>query len=142
MAPPGIHALVHDKPTNQDTWSPHTLDGWYTGPALDSYRCYKIWIWETRVQRTCDTVLWFPTKVKMPYPSTDNLILVSLNNIVYALQQPSTATPVDSIVTSHAAKLGHITKILTNIITKRAPPLQPKPIDTVTTTKQDTTTMQ
>jgi hypothetical protein len=38
IAPPGIHVLVHIKPAERTTWSPHGADGWYTGPALDSYR--------------------------------------------------------------------------------------------------------
>jgi hypothetical protein len=44
IAPPGIRVLVHARPTDRTSWSPHALDGWYTGPALDSYRCYKVWI--------------------------------------------------------------------------------------------------
>lgn len=39
IAPPGIRVLVHNKPGVRGTWSPHALDGWYLGPALDSYRC-------------------------------------------------------------------------------------------------------
>ena len=39
LAPPGIRVLVHIKPHERTTWSPHGADGWYTGPALDSYRC-------------------------------------------------------------------------------------------------------
>ncbi|MCK7513581.1 MAG: hypothetical protein MZV70_62540 [Desulfobacterales bacterium] len=61
IAPPGIRVLVHDKPANRTTWSPHALDGWYTGPALDSYRCYRVWLWDSRTERIADTVSWFPT---------------------------------------------------------------------------------
>ena len=37
LAPPGIRVLVHLKPSERTTWSPHGTDGWYTGPALASY---------------------------------------------------------------------------------------------------------
>ena len=38
LAPHGIRVLVHIKPSNHTMWSPHGADGWYTGPALESYR--------------------------------------------------------------------------------------------------------
>jgi hypothetical protein len=67
LAPPGIRVLVHEKPAQRDSWSPHGVDGWYTaGPALDSYRCYTVWVWATRATRICDTLSWFPTKGPMP----------------------------------------------------------------------------
>jgi hypothetical protein len=37
IAPPGIRVLVHEKPANRDTWAAHGVNGWYIGPALDSY---------------------------------------------------------------------------------------------------------
>ncbi|KAI2491412.1 Reverse transcriptase (RNA-dependent DNA polymerase) [Fragilaria crotonensis] len=42
MAPPGIRVLVHVKPQDRTTWSPHGEDGWYTGPAFESYRCSRV----------------------------------------------------------------------------------------------------
>jgi hypothetical protein len=42
LAPPGTCILAHDKPAKHTTRAPHGLDGWYVGPALDSYRCYHI----------------------------------------------------------------------------------------------------
>jgi len=81
--------LVHEKPQQRSTWAPHALDGWYLGPALESYRCYNVWIWETRSERICDTLSWFPTQVKMPTASTDDLILASLKDVT---QQTSATT--------------------------------------------------
>ena len=48
LAPPGIRVLVHVEPKNRITWSPHGKDGWYTGPALQSFRCYTVWMWASR----------------------------------------------------------------------------------------------
>jgi hypothetical protein len=47
LAPPGLRVLVHEKPQNRETWSPHALDGWYIGPALETYQCYNVWLWDT-----------------------------------------------------------------------------------------------
>ena len=48
IAPPGIRVLAHVKPAKRTTWSPHAEDGWYIGPAMESYRCYRIWLWDSR----------------------------------------------------------------------------------------------
>jgi hypothetical protein len=45
IAPPGIPVLAHNKSANQTTWSPHAEDGWYTGPVINFYQCYCIWVW-------------------------------------------------------------------------------------------------
>jgi hypothetical protein len=39
---PGCRLLVHEKPDKRTTWSPHASDGWYIGPAMESYRCHKV----------------------------------------------------------------------------------------------------
>ena len=56
LAPPGCRVLVHAKTQHRTTWAPHAIDGWYVGPAVDSYRCYRIWMWDTHSIRICHTV--------------------------------------------------------------------------------------
>jgi hypothetical protein len=56
LAPPGTRVLVHEKSSARDSWFPHGIDGWYIGPALESYRCFKVWIWDIRNERVCDTL--------------------------------------------------------------------------------------
>jgi hypothetical protein len=116
MAPPGLRVLVHEKPDLRTSYSPKALDGWYLGPALDAYRCYHVWIWETRASRNCDTLPWFPTKVTMPLASSTDLILAGINDIVNALNNPSPGSPLAPLSDSHVAKLQQLTTVLTNII--------------------------
>lgn len=66
LAPPGTHVLVHVKPSLRDSWAPHAVDGWYIGPALNHYRCYRIFIWATHRERNSDTVTWLPKHVALP----------------------------------------------------------------------------
>jgi hypothetical protein len=67
LGPPGCRVLVHAKPDKRKTWAPqHDLDGWYVGPALDSYRCYKIWIWETRALLSLIPLRGSPAKSNYP----------------------------------------------------------------------------
>jgi hypothetical protein len=51
IAPPGIKVLAHVKSKVRKTWAPHALDGYYVGPAMDSYRCYTVYLPSTG--RTC-----------------------------------------------------------------------------------------
>ena len=44
LAPPGTRVIIHENPTNRQTWAPHGTDGWYLGPALDHYQCYRVWV--------------------------------------------------------------------------------------------------
>ena len=44
LAPPGIKVIVHEKPKDRASWAPHGVEGWYIGPAMESYRCYRTFI--------------------------------------------------------------------------------------------------
>ena len=50
LAPPGTRVIIHEKPTNRQTWAPHGTDGWYLGPALDHYQCYRVWVPRTHAE--------------------------------------------------------------------------------------------
>jgi hypothetical protein len=127
LGPPGCRVLAHDKPDKRTTWAPHGLDGWYVGPALDSYRCWQIWIWESRAVRICDTVTWYPTKVTMPDSSSTATIVACLKDIVNALQHPSPQSPLSPLTDTHNQALRDITQLLTHVVTPPAAPTPPPP---------------
>jgi hypothetical protein len=68
LDPPGIKVLVHDKPQVRGTWAPHASPGLYLGPAMNHYRCYRVWMRTTRSERITDTLAWLPSKLRMPVP--------------------------------------------------------------------------
>ena len=70
IAPLGTKVLVHEKPQNRASWDPHRVEGWYIGPALESYRCFKTYIPKTRAERITDTVAWLPHYLKFPLNPT------------------------------------------------------------------------
>jgi hypothetical protein len=123
--PPGCPVLAHEKSAARTTWSPYALDGWYTGPALDSYRCYRIWIWETRDVRVCDTVTWFPTKVVMPKSSSTDMILASLRDIAHALQNLEPHSPLIPQSNSHKSALEQLITLITTISNIMEPTPEP-----------------
>ena len=70
FAPPGTKVIVHLKPTIRKSWAPRGQDGWYIDRAKDHYRCYKIYIPETRALIQPDTVEFLPHNCKMPFRSS------------------------------------------------------------------------
>jgi hypothetical protein len=116
LAPPGIRVLVHEKPQNGETWSPHALDEWYIGPTLELYRCYNVWLWDTRHEQICDTISWFPTKVTMPLASSTDLVMAGIQDIIQALQNQTANSPLAPCTDSQVQALQDLTSLLTGII--------------------------
>ena len=44
MAPLGTKIVAYEKPNQRATWSKHRVLGWYIIPALEHYRCYKVFV--------------------------------------------------------------------------------------------------
>ncbi|EEC45165.1 predicted protein [Phaeodactylum tricornutum CCAP 1055/1] len=118
LAPPGTRVLVHVKPAVRETWAPHAVEGWYLGPALNHYRCHRVWITETRAERVADTLSWFPTRIPMPAASSTDRALAAARDLVHALQNPSPASPFAPLdATQHQA----LTDLATLFATVAAP---------------------
>ena len=89
MAPPGIKVVAHDKPDQRGSWAAHGHDGWYVGPALEHYRCYKIYNIDTKRVHMPDTVDFFPPPhLKLPIPSKADLIEATMADLTATLQHP------------------------------------------------------
>jgi len=71
LGPAGSHVLVWEAPAAPTTCSPHAQDGWCIGPAMESCRCFRTWMIDTRKECTSDTVVWHPAHVHplIPTPS-------------------------------------------------------------------------
>jgi hypothetical protein len=109
------------------------LNGWYIGPTLESYRCFMVWIWDTRRKRITDTLSWFPTKVTMPNASSTDLVIAGIYDIVHALTNPSNKNSAFAPqMESKVQALRDITTLLSNIAAppKPAPPLRMEPEET------------
>ena len=113
IGPPGTRVLVHEKPNHRGTWAPHGEDAWYIGPSFEHYRCYKVWVWETRRERDTDTLSWFPHGVRMPTPSATDRISAGINDIATALQHPTPGSPLSPLTTSQVAALQDLLALLT-----------------------------
>jgi hypothetical protein len=72
-----------------------------------------VWIWDTRNERVCDTLEWFPSTVTLPLASID-LIIAAANNLVHALNHPSAGSSLAPLADSEVETLRNIAQILTN----------------------------
>ena len=97
LAPPGTKLLLHLKPSVRESWAPHAVRGWYLGPAMDHYRCYRVWNVKTCAERIVDTVVWFPSKVKMPVTSPQAEIVAAAQNLVKVLLMPLTSSLISTL---------------------------------------------
>jgi hypothetical protein len=70
LAPPGTKVVIHEKPQQRKTWDPHGAEGWYLGPAMEHYRCHRVFTNKTRAERITDTVEFFPQHTTVPSMTT------------------------------------------------------------------------
>ena len=124
LAPVGKKLIVHEKPQSRLAWSPHGIDGWYLGPAMHHYRCYRVWTKYTRSERIADTLTCFPTLVEMPKTSSADAAVVAAQQLTAALRNPSPATPLALLFDEHRAALNQLSGIFDNLKSKHnsAPP--------------------
>ena len=132
IAPPGMHVITHDKPKDRKSWAIHGKDAWYVGPSLESYRCHKVWVWETERQRITDTLAWFPPDhLQLPIPTQADLIVAGINDLIDILEHPA-LHQLDALTQSEAEILRQATEIF----------LQRIAVDPASQTKLDQTQLK
>ena len=97
LAPPGSCVIVHEKPTQCRTWAPYGVDGWYIGPAMDHYQCYRVWIPSTHAERIADTIQFFPTILGTLTLSHCDATLQAARELTHALQNLNNANPLSQL---------------------------------------------
>ena len=100
LAPVGCRVLIHAKPATRRTWDFRAKEGFYIGPALDSYRCFKLVKSDTKSQVISDTVEFRHAFRTVPSPSPEDKIIHSLQVISGALKDsplPTTISQLDAI---------------------------------------------
>lgn len=111
LAPPGTRILSHDKPANRASWATHGEEGWYLGPAMEHYRCYRVFIIKTKAERDSDTVSFFPSKTNMPALSSADRAIRAANELIHALKTPHPATPLAPLGTEQLQALEQLSEI-------------------------------
>jgi hypothetical protein len=82
LPPPGMRVLAHVLPSDRTSFGPHAIAGYAIGPAMEHYRCFKIFIPTTGRIRIADTVKWFPHgDLKLPIASKEALLHASIQDL-------------------------------------------------------------
>ena len=90
--------MIREKPHKRKTWAPHAIEGWYIGPAMEHFRCYKVFTTSTQAERITDTVkfthheLSTPQTLQQAMPST----IEAIENSKPILQNNTTAKKLTS----------------------------------------------
>ena len=125
LAPPGTKVLIHEKPNNRETWAAHGVEGWYLGPALNHYRCYRVYSTDTRAERIADTLAWFPTHVKMPTAESTEAAIAAAHDLIHALQNPSPASALSPLTDNEHYALQQLAEIFQTRTLKNNVPVPP-----------------
>jgi hypothetical protein len=100
LGPVGCRVLIHAKPTTRGSWDFRAKEGFYIGPALDSYRCFKLVKMDTKSQVFSDTVEFWHAYRTIPVPTAEDRIVHGLHAITDALMDtppPTTISQLDAL---------------------------------------------
>ena len=78
--------LAHVRLEDRNYWAIHTINGFYTEPTIEHYRCHKIWTPSTNSTRICETVKWQPQNFRIPTASRESLIFAAADDLLRTLQ--------------------------------------------------------
>ena len=133
LAPPGTKVQVQIKTGQRGSWSFHSENGWYIGPAPNHYRCVKCYIPSTRHERIADTVTFFPKVIPFPAVTLDDFLRQAASDIISILKNPSTLPALEcGNSTKNAivkiAELFHRAEIIPDAPTPPSSPTSPTPL--------------
>jgi hypothetical protein len=93
IAPLGTRVIIHEKPDHRRSWSPHGINTWYIGPAMEPYRAHRVYCSTTRHEHIIDTLEFFPQHCKVPGISSADAVTIAAADLTHALQNPTPTTP-------------------------------------------------
>ena len=119
IAPFGTLVVIHEKPAQRASWDAHGVKGFYLGPAMDHYRSWRTWAITTQTVRITDTLAWFPTLVKMPGSSPQEMMVAAVTDLSKALRQLADSSsiaeqkrqPINKITESATAQLQQLVEM-------------------------------
>ncbi len=104
LVPMGCRVLIHAKPATRQSWDYRAKQGFYVGPALDHYRCYKLVKLETKQKVISNTVKFRHAYLQIPALLADDKIINRLQLMAGALRNappPTSSNQLDAIKMLH-----------------------------------------
>ena len=135
FAPPGLAVLTFETKAQRGTWGPHGLESFFLGPALDAYRCHRVYVPSTNRDRTTDTVAWIPEPFRLPGSEPLELVAAAITDLTATLQASQQFPPdIQLAVNLLLPKLQPHLEALRNIFSTEAPPVAPAAMHPASTT--------
>ena len=97
LGPGGCRVLIHAKPATRRSWDFRAKNGFYIGPAMDSYRCFKLVNADTKSQVISDTVEFRHSYLSVPAPSTEDRIVHGLQVVAGAITGAAPPTSISQV---------------------------------------------
>jgi hypothetical protein len=91
LGPAGCRVLIHTNPASCWSWDFRAKNGFYIGPALESYPCFKLVNADTKSQVISNMVKSRHSYLSVPAPSTEDQIIYGLQ--VFAIVLAGAAPP-------------------------------------------------
>jgi len=97
LGPVGCRVLIHAKPATRRSWDFRAKNGFYIGPAMDSYRCFKLVNADTKSQVISDTVEFRHSYLSVPAPTTEDKIIHGFQVVADALTGAPPPTSISQV---------------------------------------------
>ena len=93
LLPVGTKTLIFKNADICPSWDTHADNGWYMGPALEHYQCYRCLCDDTKKPVVTNTAEFFPHYVQMPTLNSTEMVIAAAKGLTFALQNPGPAAP-------------------------------------------------
>ena len=98
MVPLGTKVMVYTSKSERVTtsWGDKSKEGFYVGPSLNHYRCYRIYLPETKKFIPSDTVIFYPERYIMPGGNSIELLdksITYLTDVLNEISLPPNGSP-------------------------------------------------
>ena len=93
LAPMGTQIVAHTSADTRTPFGEHGKVGWYIGPSLEHYRCWKCYFQDTMHERDVLKVDFFPEKIAFPEFSREDYLRQTAEDMLHLLshQQPASS---------------------------------------------------
>ena len=129
IAPPGMRIVCFEAPSQRSTWSPHGIDGFYVGPAMNHHRCFTVYIPSTHATRITGQLSWHPPPAyQLPGSTPADDVLSCISRLQASIEHLAQQHPHTH---GTAQALGPSLPSLTLAIDHLSALLNPPPVDPV-----------
>ena len=123
LAPPGTKIFVHTKPHKRQSWAYHGQVGWYVGPAIHHYRCFRVYMPQTGREIITDTLKFLPEKIPFPTEPIQNKLHRAITKIINILN--TTEHPQLLPMLRNKSDIRHAFSHIQKILQQQLPPSNP-----------------